>query len=327
MSRGTAERVVPTPLVAASHQRRFVLGDRIFRAMAYAAALLVMVIAVIFLIALVIPALPAITRFGLGFFATRTWDPVRNEFGALTPIYGTLVTSAIALLIAFPIGLGAALFLAEDARLRLLRGPLSFLIELLAGIPSVVIGLWAFFTLTPLMRNNVDPFLQHALGFLPLFRGTPSGYGFLTAGLVLAIMVLPIMIALSRDVIRAVPRELREASLALGATNAETIWSVILPYARVGITGAVLLSLGRALGETIAVTMVIGNTMQISTSLFATGYTLPSVIANEFTEANGTLYLGSLFYLGVVLVLITIAVNVLARLLIWRFSGSGRALA
>jgi phosphate transport system permease protein len=326
MSRGTAERVVPTPLVAASHQRRFVLGDRIFRAMAYAAALLIMVIAVIFLVALVIPALPAITRFGLGFFATRTWDPVRNEFGALTPIYGTLVTSAIALLIAFPIGLGAALFLAEDARLRLLRGPLSFLIELLAGIPSVVIGLWAFFTLTPLMRDSVDPFLGHVLGFLPLFRGTATGYGFLTAGLVLAIMVLPIMIALSRDVIRAVPRELREASLALGATNAETIWSVILPYARVGITGAVLLSLGRALGETIAVTMVIGNTMQISASLFASGYTLPSVIANEFTEANGNLYLGSLFYLGVVLVLITIAVNVLARLLIWRFSGSGRAL-
>ena len=294
--------------------------------MAYAAALLIMVIAVIFLVALVIPALPAITRFGLGFFATRTWDPVRNEFGALTPIYGTLVTSAIALLIAFPIGLGAALFLAEDARLRLLRGPLSFLIELLAGIPSVVIGLWAFFTLTPLMRDNVDPFLGHVLGFLPLFRGTATGYGFLTAGLVLAIMVLPIMIALSRDVIRAVPRELREASLALGATNAETIWSVILPYARVGITGAVLLSLGRALGETIAVTMVIGNTMQISASLFASGYTLPSVIANEFTEANGNLYLGSLFYLGVVLVLITIAVNVLARLLIWRFSGSGRAL-
>jgi phosphate transport system permease protein len=291
---------------------------------AYGAALLIMVIAVIFLIALVIPALPAITRFGLGFFGSRTWDPVRNQFGALTPIYGTLVTSAIALLIAFPIGLGAALFLAEDARLRLLRGPLSFLIELLAGIPSVVIGLWAFFTLTPLMRDKVDPFLQHILGFLPLFRGTASGYGFLTAGLVLGIMVLPIMIALSRDVIRAVPRELREASLALGATNAETTWSVILPYARVGITGAVLLSLGRALGETIAVTMVIGNTMQISASLFATGYTLPSVIANEFTEANGNLYLGSLFYLGVVLVLITIVVNVLARLLIWRFSGSGR---
>jgi phosphate transport system permease protein len=327
MSRGTAERVVSAPLVAASHQRRFVLGDRIFRAIAYGAALLIMVIAVIFLIALVIPALPAMTKFGLGFFTSRTWDPVRNQFGALAAIYGTLVTSVIALLIAFPIGLGAALFLAEDARLSLLRGPLSFLIELLAGIPSVVIGLWAFFILTALMRDKVDPFLQHTLGFLPLLKGTPSGYGFLTASLVLAIMVLPIMIALSRDVIRAVPRELREASLALGATNAETIWSVILPYARVGITGAVLLSLGRALGETIAVTMVIGNTMQISASLFASGYTLPSVIANEFTEATGNVYLGSLFYLGVVLVLITIAVNVLARLLIWRFTGSGRAAA
>ena len=325
MSRGTAERVVPTPLVAASRQRRFVSGDRVFRVIAYGAAGLIMLIAAIFIIALVVPALPAITKFGLGFFASRTWDPVRNQFGALAPVYGTVVTSAIALVIAFPIGLGAALFLAEDARLQLLRGPLSFLIELLAGIPSVVIGLWAFFTLVPLMRDKVDPFLSHILGFLPLFRGTASGYGFLTAGLVLGIMVLPIMIALSRDVIRAVPRELREASLALGATNAETTWSVILPYARVGITGAILLSLGRALGETIAVTMVIGNTMQISTSLFATGYTLPSVIANEFTEANGNLYLGSLFYLGVVLVLITIVVNVLARLLIWRFSGSARA--
>jgi phosphate transport system permease protein len=319
--------MVPTPLVAASRQRRFASGDRIFSVIAYGAAGLIMLIAAIFIIALVVPALPAVTKFGLGFFTSRTWDPVRNEFGALAPIYGTLVTSAIALLIAFPIGLGAALFLAEDARLQLLRGPLSFLIELLAGIPSVVIGLWAFFTLVPLMRDNVDPFLGRILGFLPLFRGTARGFGFLTAGLVLAIMVLPIMIALSRDVIRAVPRELREASLALGATNAETTWSVILPYARVGITGAILLSLGRALGETIAVTMVIGNTMQISASLFATGYTLPSVIANEFTEANGNVYLGSLFYLGVILVLITIVVNVLARLLIWRFSGSTRAAA
>jgi phosphate transport system permease protein len=323
MSRGTAtERVVPAPLVATSRQRRLISGDRIFHAFAYAAAALIILVALLFVVAVVIPALPAITRFGLGFFISRTWDPVRSQFGALPAIYGTLVTSAIALVIAFPVGLGAALFLAEDARLRFLRGPLSFAIELLAGIPSVVIGLWAFFILTPLMRDNVDPFLQHTLGFLPIFQGTASGYGYLTAGLVLAIMVLPIMIALSRDVIRAVPRALREGSLALGATNAETIWSVILPYARVGITGAALLSLGRALGETIAVTMVIGNTMQISNSLFASGYTLPSVIANEFTEATGTVHLAALFYLGVVLVLITIAVNVVARLLVWRFAGS-----
>jgi len=322
MSMGTAERVAPPPLVGTSRQRRLISGDRIFLAIAYGAAALILLIAGVFIIALFIPALPAITKFGLGFFISRTWDPVRSQFGALPAIYGTLVTSAIALVIAFPIGLGAALFLAEDARLRFLRGPLSFAIELLAGIPSVVIGLWAFFTLTPLMRDNVDPFLNHTLGFLPFFQGSASGYGFLTAGVVLAIMVLPIMVALSRDVIQAVPRSLREASLALGATNAETIWSVILPYARVGITGAVLLSLGRALGETIAVTMVIGNRPQITTSLFASGYTLPSVIANEFTEAVGDVYLGSLFYLGVVLVLITIAVNVIARLLVWRFSGS-----
>ncbi len=313
MSKGTAALVAPPPLAGTSRQRRRISGDRIFRAIAYGAAGLIVVIAGIFVIALFIPALPAITRFGLGFFVSQTWDPVRSQFGALPAIYGTLVTSAIALVIAFPVGLGAALFLAEDARLRFLRGPLSFAIELLAGIPSVVIGLWAFFILTPLMRDNVDPFLKHTLGFLPIFQGSASGYGFLTAGVVLAIMVLPILIALSRDVIRAVPRSLREASLALGATNAETIWSVILPYARVGITGAVLLSLGRALGETIAVTMVIGNRPQITGSLFASGYTLPSVIANEFTEAV------------VVLILITIAVNVIARLLVWRFTGSERA--
>src|SRR5438445_4016386 len=322
MSQGTAKRVAPTSLVVASRQRRLISGDRLFRAIDYGAAALIIVVAVIFVIALFIPALPAITKFRFGFFVSRTCDPVRAQFGALPAIYGTLVTSAIALVIAFPIGMGAALFLAADARMSLLRGPLSFAIELLAGIPSVVIGLWAFFILTPLMRDNVDPFLEHTLGFLPFFQGTASGYGFLTAGVVLAIMVLPIMIALSRDVIGAVPRALREASLALGATNAEASWSVVLPYARVGITGAVLLSLGRALGETIAVTMVIGNRPEISSSLFSTGYTLPSVIANEFTEAVGNVYLGSVFYLGLVFVLFTIAVNVLARLLVWRFTGS-----
>jgi len=323
MTRGTAaERVVPAPLVASSRQRRLLAGDRIFQGLALASAMLILLIALIFMVALFLPALPAIRRFGLGFFVTRTWDPVRQTFGALPALYGTLVTSAIGIVIAFPIGLGAALFLAEEARLGFLRGPLSFAVELLAGIPSVVIGLWAFFILTPLMRDNVDPFLKHTLGFLPLFQGTANGYGYLTAGVVLAIMVLPIMVALSRDVIRAVPRALREASLALGATRAETTWSVILPYARVGITGAVLLSLGRALGETIAVTMVIGNRPVIAASLFSSGYTLPSVLANEFTEAVGPLYQGSLFYLGLVLVLITIAVNVLARVLVWRFSGS-----
>lgn len=328
MSRGTAtERVVQAPLLARGRQRRLNTGDRVFRGLAYGAAFLVFLIAGIFLLALLVPALPSVTRFGLGFLAGRTWDPVHLQFGALPAIYGTVVTSAIGIVIAFPIGLGAALFLAEEGGLRIIRGPLSFAIELLAAIPSVVIGLWAFFILTPIMRDSVDPFLNHVLGFLPLFQGSASGYGFLTAGVVLAIMVLPIMTALSRDVLHAVPRSLREASLALGATHAETIWSVVLPYARVGITGAVLLSLGRALGETIAVTMVIGNSFAINSSLFSRGYTLPAVIVNEFTEAVGNLYQGALFELALILVLITIVINVLARLLIWRFRGSEPASA
>lgn len=320
MSPGTARAVVQSPL-AIGRRRRRVPGDALFRGLAVAAAVTVLLIAAIFVFALVVPAMPSVTRFGLGFLTSRSWNPVSEQFGAFPFLYGTLVTSAIGMVIAFPIGLGAAIFLAEEARLRVIRAPLSFAIELLAGIPSVVIGLWALFILIPLMRSSIEPFLNHVLGFLPLFQGTFNGSSFLTAGIVLAIMVLPIMIALSRDVIRAVPRALLEGSLALGATRAETLWSIVLPYARAGITGAVLLSLGRALGETIAVTMVIGNRPEITAHLFSLGYTLPSVLANEFTEAVGPLYQGALFELGLVLVLITIAVNVLARLLIWRFRG------
>src|SRR5919201_177913 len=321
MSRATAV-VAPASLVGVLHQRRLNTGDRVFSGLAFGAAILIFLVALIFGLALLIPALPSITLFGLGFLVNRTWDPVRLQFGAFPALYGTLLTSAIGIAIAFPVGLGAALFLAEEDGFHVLRAPLSFAIELLAGIPSVVIGLWAFFILTPLMRDNIEPFLNRVLGFLPVFKGSPSGYGFLTAGIVLAIMVLPILTALSRDVIRAVPRALREGSFALGATGAETIWSVILPYARIGITGAVLLALGRALGETIAVTMVIGNRPEVSASLFEQGYTLASVIANEFTEAVGKVYQGALFELALVLVVITIAVNVLARLLIWRFKGA-----
>ena len=313
---------VRPPLVL-RRQRRLLEGDRIFGGLAYLAAGLILLVAAGFLVALIIPAMPAIRRFGFGFLVGREWNPVTGQFGGLPFLYGTLVTSAIAMVLALPIGIGAALYLAEEARLSWIRYPLSFAIELLAGIPSVVIGLWALFVLTPLMRENVQPFLHHVLGFLPIFQGPFSGASYLTAGVVLAIMVLPIMIALSRDVIRAVPRALREASLALGATKAETTWSVVLPYARAGITGATLLSLGRALGETIAVTMVIGNDPHIRTSLFAPGYTLASVLANEFTEAVGDLYRGALFELGLVLVAITILVNVLARLLVWRVRGSG----
>jgi len=307
------------------HRRHRVDGDRIFQCLAISAGILVLAIAAIFLLALFVPALPAIREFGLGFLASRDWNPVSLRFGALPFLYGTVITSLVAMVIAFPIGIGAALFLADDARLPFIRVPLSFAIELLAGIPSVVVGLWGLFILVPLMRTSVEPFLSHTFGFLPFFQGPYSGSSYLTAGVVLAIMVLPILVALSRDVIRAVPRSLREASLALGATKAELTWSVILPYARIGVTGAVLLALGRALGETIAVTMVIGNRPGISGSLFAQGYTLPSVLANEFTEATGKIYQGALFELGLVLVSITIAVNVLARLLVWRFKGASEA--
>jgi phosphate transport system permease protein len=311
------------PPLALRRRRRLLEGDRIFAALAYLAAGLILLVAAGFLLALVIPAMPAIRRFGFGFLAGREWNPVTGQFGGLPFLYGTLITSAIGMVLAIPVGIGAALFLAEEARLSWIRHPLSFSVELLAGIPSVVVGLWALFVLTPLMRDTVDPFLNHVLGVLPIFQGTFSGASYLTAGIVLAIMVLPIMVALSRDVIRAVPRSLREASLALGATKAETTWSVVLPYARAGITAAILLSLGRALGETIAVTMVIGNNPQIKTSLFAPGYTLASVLANEFTEAVGDLYRGALFELGLVLVGITILVNVLARVLVWRSRGFG----
>lgn len=310
------------PPVAVRHRRRHVQGDQFFRALASAAAIATLAIALIFVLALIVPAFPSIRRFGLGFLTAHEWNPVAGRFGALAFLYGTLLTSAIGLLIAFPIGLGAALFLAETTRLNIIRAPLSFAVELLAGIPSVVVGLWGLFILAPVMRETVEPFLSHAVGFLPLFRGPFSGTSFLTAGVVLAIMVLPILVALSRDVIQAVPRELREASLALGATNAETTWSVVLPYARAGITGAVLLALGRALGETIAVTMVIGNKLAITAFLFSPGYTLASVLANEFAEAVGRLYQGALLELGLVLVLITIVVNVLARVLVWSFRGT-----
>ncbi len=310
------------PPAVLQRRRRQRDGDALFRGIAAATAVATLAIVVVFVAALVIPALPSLRRFGVGFLAGREWNPVTARFGALPFIYGTLLTSAIAMLLAFPIGMGAALFLAESARLNWLRTPLSFAVELLAGIPSVVVGLWALFVLSPLMRESVQPFLGRTLGFLPLFQGPRSGTSFLSAGVVLAIMILPILVALSRDVIRAVPRELREASLALGATNAETTWSVILPYARAGITGAGLLALGRAVGETIAVTMVIGNRPEITASLFSPGYTLPSVLANEFTEAVGPLYQGALLELALVLVLITIVVNVLARLLVWSFRRS-----
>ena len=254
-------------------------------------------------------------KFGWHFFITRTWDPVFENFGALPFIYGTLVTSAVSLLIAVPLGVGAAIFLSELAPPRI-SDALTFVIELLAAVPSVIFGLLGIFIMVPFLRTRVEPFLHSTLGFLPLFQGPMYGVGFLAAGIVLAIMVVPFIISVSREVLLAVPNDQREAALALGATRWESTWKVVVPYARVGIFGSIFLSLARALGETMAVTMVIGNDPKINASLFAPGYSIAAVIANEFTEATGDLHVQSLIELGLVLFILTIIINGLARLLI-----------
>ena len=254
-------------------------------------------------------------RFGWGFLATSTWDPVFEHFGALPFIYGTVVTSALGLLIAVPIGVGAAIFLAELAP-HAISEALTFLIELLAAVPSVIIGMLGIFVLVPILRTVVQPFLKATLGFLPFFQGPAYGVGFLAAGLILAIMVVPFIISISRGILLAVPMEQREGALALGATKWESTWKVVVPYARSGIMGSVFLALARALGETMAVTMVIGNDPKISASLFAPGYTIAAVIANEFTEATGDLHRQALIELGLVLFFVTMVLNAFARILI-----------
>ncbi len=292
-------------------------GDRIFRWIitALAASILVLVVAIAF--KMIDASMLAIRTFGLGFLWGTTWDPVFKEFGALPFIFGTLVSSFLALVVGGPIALGGAIYLAELAP-DWLRNPLSFLVELLAAIPSVVYGLWGIFVLAPILRSTVEPFLSKTLGFLPLFQGPPYGVGMLAGGLILAIMIIPTIAAVSRDVMRAVPTPQREALLALGGTRWETIRMAVLPSARSGIIGAVILGLGRALGETMAVTMLIGNRPEISASLFAPSYTMASVIANEFTEATYDLYLGALIEIGLVLFGVTLLLNALARLLVWR---------
>jgi phosphate transport system permease protein len=266
-----------------------------------------------------IDALPAIGRFGIFFFGSSSWDSVREAFGALPAIYGTLLSSAIGLIIAAPISLGAAIFLVELSP-SWLRGPASLIIEMLAAIPSVIIGLWGLFVLVPFVRRPIESWLGSKLGFLPLFQGPPFGVGFLAAGIILAIMVIPIITAVSRDAIRAVPNEQREAMLALGATRWETIRQAILPYCRSGLVGAVILGLGRALGETMAVTMVIGNSYKLTASLFSPGSTIASKIANEFAEASEGIVVGSLVELALILFAVTFLVNVVARVLVWRMT-------
>jgi phosphate transport system permease protein len=261
----------------------------------------------------------AIGRYGLNFLATSVWDPVAEQFGALPLIFGTLLTSLIALIIAVPLSLGVAIFVVEFAP-SAVRKPIMYLVELLAAIPSVVYGLWGIFVLIPFLRHSVFPFLRSTLGFLPLFQGPIYGPSILAASIILAIMVMPYIMSVTREVLGAVPGSQREAALALGATRWEAAWTAVVPYARSGIVGAVILGLGRALGETMAVTMLIGNNHDISASLFKPGYTMAAAIANEFREAVTPIHLSALAYVALALFGVTIVVNALARLLIWRVS-------
>jgi len=258
----------------------------------------------------------SIKKFGFGFLLGTTWDPVFENFGALPFIYGTVVSSLVALLIAVPIGIGTAIYLAEYAPWWI-KNPVSLLVDLLAAIPSVIYGLWGIFVLVPLMRTGIEPFLGKYLGFLPFFQGVPYGVGMISASLVLAIMIVPFIISVSREVILAVPQVYKEAAYAVGSTRWEAVRFIILSYAKQGILGAIILALGRAIGETMAVTMLIGNNVKISASLFSPAYTLASVIANEFAEATSDLYLSSLIEIALVLLFVSILVNIIARLLIW----------
>jgi phosphate transport system permease protein len=254
--------------------------------------------------------------FGWKFFFAHDWDPVNDQFGALPFVYGTIVSSVLALIISVPLAVGVAVFITEMSP-RWLRAPLAFTTELLAAIPSVIYGLWAIFVLVPLLRLHLEPWLGRYFGWTGLFEGAPYGIGMLAAGIILAIMIIPIISSITREVMTAVPQQQREAVLALGATRWEMIRTGVLRNARAGILGGVILGLGRALGETMAVTMVIGNRAEVAKSLFAPGYTMASVIANEFSEATGDLYLSSLVQIGLALFLVTIIVNIVAQLLVW----------
>jgi phosphate transport system permease protein len=319
MQSNESEQTLPRRARSRLFGRRGHPGDKIFARLTLVFALIIVGVLVGLLVALNMDALPAIKHFGLSFLTSSVWNPVKNIFGALPSIYGTLVTSAIALLIGVPISLGVAIFLAEVAP-RWLRGPVSFLIEMLAAVPSVIIGLWGIYVLVPALVP-VETWLSKHLGFLPLFKGTIlTGLNVFSAGIILTFMVIPIITAVSRDAIKAVPDSQREAMLALGATRWETIRRAVLPYCRSSLVGAVILGLGRALGETMAVTMVIGNADHVSAFLFSPGSTIASKIANNFAEASSNLFTASLIELALILFAITLLVNVIARVLVWRMT-------
>jgi phosphate transport system permease protein len=315
---GIAAEQTPSRSKVLARLRR---GDLIFRGITRLAAVGVLLLLGGVIIALIVGSLPALQAFGLEFFVSQSWNPVTEKFGALAPIYGTVITSFIAMLIAVPIGLLIAFFLTEMCPLWL-RRPIGIAIELLAGIPSIIYGIWGLFVFAPFLQDTLQPFLISTLGnvpgIAPLFAGPPYGIGVLTASLILAIMVLPFVTSISRDVFDAVPPVLKEAAYGLGCTTWEVVRYVVLPYARVGVIGGVMLALGRALGETMAVTFVIGNAHKIQASILAPGTTISATIANEFTEAVGDLYTSSLIALGLILFIITFFVLAAARYMLMR---------
>lgn len=316
----------PAPATTADALEGGSFGDRVYRFLTTSFAVAIPVLLALITFEVVAAAWPALQRFGFGFLTSSAWDPVREQFGAAPMIYGTVVSSVLALILATPLALGVALFLSEFSP-RWLRQPVSFLVDLLAAIPSVVYGLWGIFVLLPVLRDTVMPFLADTLGLgnTPFFSGPAYGNSMLGAAIILAIMILPYISAVSREVLMAVPRSQREAALAMGATKWEMIRDAVVPYARSGILGGVILGLGRALGETMAVTMLIGNRHEISASLFAPGYTLASVIANEFAEATNELHTGALMACGAVLLVVTLTVNSIARWLVWSVAREPRA--
>jgi phosphate transport system permease protein len=315
----TAAAMASSPRARALDRMR--LGDLGFRVLTRTAAIAVLLILGAVILSLISGSLPALRAFGLDFLIEERWNPVTERFGAIAPIYGTLVTSLIAMLIAVPVGLLIAMFLTELCP-RWLRRPIGIAIELLAGIPSIIYGIWGLFVFAPFLQQMLQPFLIAVFGNIPLlssvFAGPPYGIGVLTAGLVLAIMVLPFITSISRDVFDAVPPVLKEAAYGIGCTTWEVVRYVVLPYARVGVIGGIMLGLGRALGETMAVTFVIGNAHRVSASILAPGTTISATIANEFTEAVGDLYTSSLIALGLILFVITFIVLAAARYMLMR---------
>ncbi len=312
---------VALPRVSVSKSRHGVIGDFVFRNLSFLFALLVLLILGGVIVALVEGAIPALRTFGVSFLYTDVWNPVTEKFGALAPIYGTLVTSLIAMLVGIPVAFGIAVFITEICPIWLKR-PLATMIELLAAIPSIIYGIWGLFVFAPFVQTYIQPAIIDTLGQLPgvgaLFAGPPLGIGVLTAGFILAIMVLPFISSIMRDVFETVPAILKESAYALGSTRGEVVWRIVLPFTRIGVMGGIMLGLGRALGETMAVTFVIGNAHRISASILQPGTTISASLANEFTEAVGDLYLSSLVALGLLLFVITFIVLAIAKVMLLR---------